>query len=44
MALAVGGGRGNVHIDDVDLGALPQDLLVDYVRISQVMAALFGFR
>lgn len=36
MALAVGGGRQGYTPEDVDLSALPQRLLVDYVRISQV--------
>lgn len=37
MALAVGGGREDFGLDDVDISALPQYLIVDYVRISQVI-------
>ena len=31
-----GGGSGSSLSEDVDLSALPQEMLVDYVRITQV--------
>lgn len=45
MGLAVGGGKGNDwEPGEFDVSALPQEMLVDYVRISQVRGLLNNTR